>query len=66
VELGLLTPPLGLNVYAVKAAVGDAVTMEGIFQGVLPFFLLAVLALVLLFIFPSVVTLLPNTMLRPS
>ena len=66
IELGLLTPPLGLNVYAVKAAAGDDITMEGVFQGVFPFFLLGVLALALLIVFPEVVTLLPSTMLKPS
>ncbi|MDP6510627.1 MAG: TRAP transporter large permease [Dehalococcoidia bacterium] len=66
IELGLLTPPLGLNVYAVKAAAGDQISMEGIFQGVLPFFILGVIALAILFIFPSIITFLPNTMLKPS
>jgi tripartite ATP-independent transporter DctM subunit len=65
-ELGLLTPPLGLNVYAVKAAAGDQITMEGIFQGVLPFFLMGVIALGILIAFPSLITFLPNTMLKPS
>ena len=66
IELGLLTPPLGLNVYAVKAAVGDVVSMEGIFQGVFPFFVIGLVVLVILIAFPWVVTFLPNTMLRPS
>ncbi len=34
IEVGLLTPPVGLNVYIVKNVVGDAVPLSTIFKGV--------------------------------
>ncbi|MEX2479461.1 MAG: TRAP transporter large permease subunit [Gammaproteobacteria bacterium] len=50
VEIGLLTPPLGLSVYAIKAALDDqSITLRDIFVGALPFALL-MLALTLLLI----------------
>lgn len=36
-EIGLITPPLGLNVYILKGVVVDAVSLETIFDGVVPF-----------------------------
>ena len=50
VELGLLTPPFGIVVFAMKASLGKATTVEEIFKGVTPFFfvLLATLAVIVL------------------
>ena len=38
IEVGLLTPPFGLNIYALKAAAGDEVELADVFRGALPFF----------------------------
>jgi len=62
IEMGLVTPPLGMNVYAVKAAAPDDVTLEDVFRGVFPFFLVMLAFLGLLIAFPPIVTLLPNVM----
>lgn len=61
-ELGLITPPIGMNVFVVKSVLPD-VRMGAIFAGVTPFIfaMLAVLALVLAF--PAIATILPNLML---
>jgi tripartite ATP-independent transporter DctM subunit len=62
-EAGLLTPPLGLNVFTV-AGVAKEVPVETIFRGIMPF-MLAILAVVaFLTVFPNVATFLPNAMLR--
>lgn len=61
-ELGGITPPLGLNVFAVKAALGDAVALEDIFRGIIPFALVDMLTIAILFAFPSIITWLPNMM----
>lgn len=54
VEIGLLTPPLGLTVYVVKAALGNTqVTLGDIFRGAFPFVLVMVLITGLLVAFPS-------------
>lgn len=62
IEMGLLTPPMGLNVYVVKATAGDRVSLEDIFAGCVPFFIMMLIGTVLLIFVPSIITWLPNTM----
>jgi len=63
-EVGLLTPPMGLNVYVVKGAAEGAVTLEEVFRGALFFVPLFILGIVVLFIFPEIITWLPSTMFQ--
>jgi len=59
IEAGLLTPPFGLVVYAVRAVVpDDEVSMKAIFLGAAPFCLILLLTVVIVFAFPATVTLL--------
>jgi tripartite ATP-independent transporter DctM subunit len=60
VEIGLLTPPFGMVVFAMKASLPGDVRVEEIFAGVTPFLLALVAALVLIIAFPPIVTFLPN------
>jgi tripartite ATP-independent transporter DctM subunit len=60
VEIGLLTPPFGMVVFAMKASLPSDVRVEEIFAGVTPFLLALVAALVLIVAFPPIVTFLPN------
>ncbi len=60
IEMGLLTPPFGLVVFAMKAALGDEASIEQIFRGALPFLLMMVVLLVLLVTFPFLTLWLPN------
>ncbi|MBO6782132.1 MAG: TRAP transporter large permease subunit [Alphaproteobacteria bacterium] len=62
IEAGILTPPFGLLVYTVKAAVpdkSDDVTMLQIFKGSTPYWILLLVLIVLLYNFPGIVTYLP-------
>jgi C4-dicarboxylate transporter, DctM subunit len=52
-EIGLVTPPIGLNVYVIKGALGGQVTLERIFQGVAWFIVMDVVALSLIVAFPA-------------
>lgn len=61
VELGLITPPVGINVFVVKASTVN-VDIWTIFRGVAPFVMAMVLLLVLTLIFPSIATWLPSVM----
>lgn len=61
-EIGMLTPPLGLNVFVMKGVVGDAVSLGQIFRGVSLFLAAEVVVMVLLIAFPDIVTFLPNLM----
>jgi tripartite ATP-independent transporter DctM subunit len=64
-QMGVITPPVGINVYVVygvsKSAVGG-VPLERIFRGILPFLVAIVIGIVLMVIFPQIVLYLPNLM----
>ena len=62
VEIGLITPPVGFNVYVIKSVVGDRVPLETIFKGVTWFMVMDVITLIILIAFPSISTWLPSTM----
>ncbi|GHE02323.1 C4-dicarboxylate ABC transporter permease [Defluviimonas sp. 20V17] len=61
IEMGLITPPIGMNVFTVKAVVPD-IPLERIFLGVSPFIGAMAAAIVLLFAFPAIATWLPTMM----
>jgi len=60
IEMGLITPPVGLNVYAVKGVAEEDITLEDLFAGVFPFFFMMLLCVVLYIAFPGLSTFLPN------
>lgn len=60
-EISLITPPVGLNVFVLKAVVND-VTTGTIFRGVTPFWMFDILRLLLLLAIPGLVLLLPSRM----
>ena len=62
VEIGLMTPPVGLNVYAVKTVVGSDIRLETIFKGVLWFLATEVVVMTLLIAFPEISLFLPSLM----
>ncbi len=54
VEIGLLTPPLGITVYVVKSTLDDdRVTLNQIFAGAFPFVIIMLLVVALLVAFPQ-------------
>ncbi len=61
VELGLIHPPVGMNVFVIKSVIRD-VSMSTIFMGVIPFVLTDILRLAILIAFPILSTYLPNHM----
>jgi TRAP-type C4-dicarboxylate transport system permease large subunit len=61
-EIGLLTPPVGLNVYVVKSVVGSEIELETIFRGVTWFLGCEVIVVLLLVTFPEISLFLPNLM----
>ncbi len=60
VEIGLITPPLGLNLFIVSKVTDLSVAET--FRGVTPFILVQLLVVILLIIFPSIVLWLPMRM----
>jgi C4-dicarboxylate transporter DctM subunit len=68
-EIGLITPPFGISVFTVKSSISESdiastISVNDIFQGSYPFTFMMFVCLVLLVIFPVIVTLLPSLMLR--
>lgn len=61
-EVGLVTPPVGLNVYVIKATVPGDIPLQTIFRGVFWFILCDMIFLVLIYSFPEIVTFLPSIM----
>lgn len=57
-ELGLVTPPVGMNVFVTSTTSGIAI--EKLFVGVLPFVLVLLLVVAVLFLFPGIITWLPS------
>ena len=61
-EIGLLTPPVGFNVYVIKSVVGDEISLETIFRGVTWFLGCEVIIVALLIGFPEISLFLPEAM----
>ncbi len=59
-EIGLITPPVGLNVYVLKGVVGDAVPLETIFKGIFWFLAMDIITLVVLIMYPEISLWLPK------
>jgi len=63
IEAGLLTPPVGLLVFTVKASVPDSsVTLKDVFWGALPYWLLILAVALLTITIPQIASWLPNKM----
>ena len=62
-EAGLITPPMGLNIFTVAGVATDT-PVETIFRGVAPFLLAVIAIVVLITVFPAIALFLPKMMLR--
>jgi tripartite ATP-independent transporter DctM subunit len=60
-EMGVITPPVGINVYIIKGVAGD-VPLETIFRGIFPFLVALIVCTVILIIFPQIALFLPSFM----
>ena len=61
VQMGLIAPPVGLNVFVVRSVVPE-VPLLTIYRGVMPFLLAMMVALLLIIIFPQIALMIPNSM----
>lgn len=62
VEIGLITPPVGLNCFVIDSITDDSITLSDIFKGVSWFILADLVTIAILVMFPGVVTWLPDMM----
>lgn len=63
VEIGCITPPMGLNIYVMKAALGKDYDLNDLFLGALPFVVLELIIVLILYLYPQIALLLPGLML---
>ena len=64
IEIGVLTPPVGLNLFAVISAAGGEISSTQMFRGVLPFLAVEVVVLSILIAFPEITLWLPSLMFQ--
>jgi tripartite ATP-independent transporter DctM subunit len=64
-EIGLISPPVGLNIYVINAIAPDVPLMK-IMRGAFPYVLCMMLAIVILSVFPEIATWLPDHMMGGS
>jgi len=64
-QTSFLTPPVGFALFYLKGVCPPGVTLLDIYRGVIPFIILQVVALVLVFLFPELVTWLPSKVFKP-
>ncbi|MDY6880429.1 MAG: TRAP transporter large permease [Thermodesulfobacteriota bacterium] len=62
IEMGFFTPPFGLVVFAMKAAIGDEASVEDIFVGSFPFLVMIFVVLLILVFVPALSTWFPSLM----
>ena len=60
-ELAFITPPVAMNLYAVKAVAPD-IPIEDIMKGIIPFLVVDFISVALLVVFPQIILWLPGTM----
>ena len=60
-EIGLITPPIGMNVFVVKSLVAD-IPLQRIFIGLIPFGMADLIRLLVIILFPGIVLFLPELM----
>ncbi|MBV6649097.1 MAG: TRAP transporter large permease subunit, partial [Hoeflea sp.] len=63
IEMGMITPPVGLNVFVVKSVAQD-VPMATIFRGVIPFWVAMAVCLLAVIVFPQIALTIPSAMFR--
>jgi TRAP-type C4-dicarboxylate transport system permease large subunit len=63
-EIGLCTPPVGMNVYVIKSSMGNSVQLGTIFRGVAGFIAVDIFTLGLLIAFPQISLWLPNLLAK--
>lgn len=62
-EIGLMTPPVGMNCFVLKSALGDQIDLQTIFKGVAWYVALELVVFTILVFFPQISLFLPNLML---
>ncbi|WP_299417492.1 TRAP transporter large permease [uncultured Sulfitobacter sp.] len=59
-EIGMITPPMGMNVFVIKGVVGNIATLSQVFRGVFWFVVVDLVIVAFMIAFPNLVLFLPN------
>lgn len=59
-EIGMVTPPVGMNVFVIKGVVGNLISTTGIFKGIMWFLFADIVVLAIMMFFPELVLFLPK------
>jgi tripartite ATP-independent transporter DctM subunit len=62
-QIGLITPPVGINIYVVKGIAGPDVSLVSLFRAAMPLFIFEAVALFICIMIPSITTWLPYSMM---
>src|SRR5690625_1695799 len=63
-QMAFLTPPFGFAIFYLKSAVGEKVSISKIYKATVPFIIIQLIAIILIILFPVLITWLPNIMSR--
>lgn len=61
-EIGMITPPVGMNVFVIRNVASQYATVAQIFRGVVPFLAADLVVVILAIAFPSFILFLPSLM----
>jgi TRAP-type mannitol/chloroaromatic compound transport system permease large subunit len=59
-QIAYITPPFGYNLFLMRALAPPEVTLVDIYRSIVPFFMLMVIAVIIILIFPQIALWLPN------
>ena len=59
-EIGMITPPVGLNVFVIRIVASEYATVTQIFKGVIPFLIADLVVVAIVIIAPSIILFLPS------
>lgn len=62
IEIGLISPPIGMNVFVIKGVVGNTISLSTIFRGIGWFFIVEIVTLSLLILMPQISLFIPDLM----
>jgi TRAP-type C4-dicarboxylate transport system permease large subunit len=60
IEIGMITPPFGLNVFIIKSVVGDLTSLVGVFRGIAYFLIADAVVVLAVVAFPDIILFLPR------
>lgn len=60
IEIGMITPPFGLNVFVIKSVIGNLTTLYGVFSGVTVFLIADLVVVLTVIAFPEIILYLPG------